>query len=151
MKDLQSQLDVKSDTFMKKMKADIDETVAKIGKDQSYHLILEGDPKMGGPLGNPVLSDVREGRITLPLLLALARADGKDRGTLVDLIRKSGTKSRALPRILDFVRLKDALQDTLRRAQTYAAEAKAALEGLPASEERTALLTLTDRLLQRKT
>ena len=56
-----------------------------------------------------------------------------------------------LPKILDIVRRKDALQDTLRRAQVYAAEAKAALEGLPASEERSALLTLTDRLLQRNT
>jgi octaprenyl-diphosphate synthase len=102
-------------------------------------------------MGKPVLSDVREGRITLPLLLALARSDGRDRGTLVDLIRRCGAKGRALPRILEIVRRKDALQDTLRRAQTYAAEAKSALEGLPATEERAALMTLTDRLLQRKT
>jgi octaprenyl-diphosphate synthase len=102
-------------------------------------------------LGKPVLSDVREGRITLPLLLALARSDDRDRGTLVDLIRKCGGRGRGLPKILDIVRRKDALQDTLRRAQAYAAEAKAALEGLPASEERSALLTLTDRLLQRNT
>ena len=102
-------------------------------------------------LGKPVLSDVREGRITLPLLLALARADKEGRRSLIDLIRKSGPKGRGIPRILDIVRRKDALEDTLRRAQAYAAEAKAALLGLPASEERTSLQTLTDLLLQRKT
>jgi octaprenyl-diphosphate synthase len=102
-------------------------------------------------LGKPVLSDVREGRMTLPLLLALNRSDKDGRRTLVDLIRKCGAKGRGIPRILDIVRRKDALQDTLRRAQAYAAEAKAALEGLPASEDRDALLTLTDLLLQRKT
>ncbi len=102
-------------------------------------------------LGKPVLSDVREGRITLPLLLALARSDEDGRRSLVDLIGKCGAKGRGVLRILDIVRRKDALQDTLKRARTYAAEAKAALLELPASEDRAALLTLTDLMLQRKT
>lgn len=101
-------------------------------------------------LGKPVLSDVREGRITLPLLLALARSDEKGRRALADLIRKCGSEGRGITRILEAVRRHGALEDTLRRAQAYAADAKAALEELPPSEERTALLTLTDLLMQRK-
>lgn len=101
-------------------------------------------------LGKPVLSDIREGRTTLPLLMALGRSDEKGRRVLLDLVRQCGSKGRRISRILDIVRDKDALNDSLRRARDYAAEAKSALEGFPDSEARKALLTLTDVLLQRK-
>ncbi len=102
-------------------------------------------------LGKPILSDVREGRITLPLLLALARSDEKGRRTLSDLIRKCGANGRGITRILAIVRRHDALEDTLRRARSCAADAKAALDELPPSEERAALMALTDQLILRKT
>lgn len=102
-------------------------------------------------LGKPVLSDVREGRVTLPLLLALSRSDDSGRRALIGLIGKRGPKGRGIRRILDIVRSRNALDDTLNRARTYAAGAKAALDGLPDSEARSALLGLTDLLLRRKT
>jgi octaprenyl-diphosphate synthase len=101
-------------------------------------------------LGKPILSDIREGRATLPLLLALSRSDENGRKTLIELINTCATEPRAIPRILEFVRRQKALEDTLLRARDYAAQAKASLDELPDSEARASLLNLTDRLLQRK-
>jgi octaprenyl-diphosphate synthase len=102
-------------------------------------------------LGKPVLSDVREGRTTLPLILSLAGADSRGRAEIAALIKNSGTDGSGAARILDIVRRHGALDETWRRARKYAAEAKSGLAGIADSEAKAALVRLTDLLLERNT
>lgn len=49
VKESQKQLDVKSNNLMRRMKSDIDKVIQDIGREENYHIILEGDPN--NPMG----------------------------------------------------------------------------------------------------
>lgn len=100
-------------------------------------------------LGKPVLSDVREGRTTLPLIYSLAGSEGPSRRDLIETIRACGESDDPIPGLLDIVQRNGTLEATLRRAWGFAAEAKINLAALPESDARTALLTLADLLIAR--
>jgi octaprenyl-diphosphate synthase len=98
-------------------------------------------------LGKNVGDDLREGKPTLPLLLALERADPGER----DLIRQAiehGEQQR-LPEILAVVRRTGALEATRMAAQQEADQAQARLQSLPPSRAREALLELCVRSVHR--
>ena len=98
-------------------------------------------------LGKNVGDDLREGKPTLPLLLALERADPGER----DLIRQAiehGEQQR-LPEILAVVRRTGALEATRMAAQQEADQARACLHALPPSRAREALLELCVRSVHR--
>ena len=82
-------------------------------------------------LGKSVGDDFRDGKVTLPVLLAFARGDEEERGfwrrTLEDLDQQPGDLERAI----DLVERRGALGETLERARGYAAAAIDALEGSP--------------------
>jgi len=98
-------------------------------------------------LGKNVGDDLREGKPTLPLLLALERADPGER----DLIRQAiehGEQQR-LPEILAVVRRTGALEATRMAAQQEADQARARLQSLAPSRAREALLDLCLRSVHR--
>ncbi len=83
--------------------------------------------------------DFREGKITLPVVLAFRAADEAGRAfwrrTLEDLEQKKGDFKRAV----GLLERTDALAATLERAQRYGAKARAALDVFPDGEMRQAL------------
>jgi len=98
-------------------------------------------------LGKNVGDDLREGKPTLPLLLAMERANGDER----DLIRqaiKHGDLQK-LPQILAVVRRTGALAATRAAAQQEAELARTALAMLPPSRAHQALLELSVRSVYR--
>jgi len=98
-------------------------------------------------LGKNVGDDLREGKPTLPLLLAMERANGDER----DLIRqaiKHGDLQK-LPQILAVVRRTGALAATRAAAQQEAELARTALAMLPPSRAHQALLELSIRSVYR--
>jgi len=98
-------------------------------------------------LGKNVGDDLREGKPTLPLLLAMERGNAADR----DLIRHAiehGEVAR-LSEIVDIVRRTGAITATRDAARAEAEKAAKSLAVLPASAYREALLELCARSVER--
>ena len=98
-------------------------------------------------LGKNVGDDLREGKPTLPLLLAMERASEPDR-TLIRHAIEHGELQK-LPDILAVVRFTGALDATRAAAQAEADKARAVLAHLPPSRAREALLDLCARSIHR--
>ncbi|MBM3294348.1 MAG: polyprenyl synthetase family protein, partial [Candidatus Aminicenantes bacterium] len=102
-------------------------------------------------LGKPVLSDLREGRITLPLILTLGRLDPAAREGLKRLILERDSEPEAIPRIQALVTSNGALQEAAARAARFADEARSVLDGFPESPATEAMRRLGDFILARAT
>lgn len=90
-------------------------------------------------LGKTVGDDFREGKITLPVLLAYARGDEAERGFWRRTLegREQGDADLAAAQAL--ILRHGALRDTLARARDYGEAALTALHSLPDCAERRAL------------
>ena len=98
-------------------------------------------------LGKNVGDDLREGKPTLPLLLAMERACEPDRALIRHAIEHG--ELQKLPDILAIVRSTGALDATREAAQAEADKARAVLAHLPPSRAREALLDLCARSIYR--
>ena len=98
-------------------------------------------------LGKNVGDDLREGKPTLPLLLAMERAPEPDRALIRHAIEHG--ELQKLPDILAIVRSTGALDATRAAAQAEADKARAVLAHLPPSRARDALLDLCARSIYR--
>ena len=100
-------------------------------------------------LGKTVGDDFREGKITLPVLLAFARGTEEERGfwrrTLEDREQSDGDLAEALARM----RRHGALADTIERARRYGDQAIAALAVFPESAEKQALADVVTFCVER--
>jgi octaprenyl-diphosphate synthase len=101
-------------------------------------------------LGKPVLSDLREGKVTLPLIYALASGDAADRELVAQVLADKGFDRASPAQITALVNESGSLDRTRRLACDYAAKAKASLEPLPDSEYRRALLSIPEFILERE-
>jgi octaprenyl-diphosphate synthase len=90
-------------------------------------------------LGKSVGDDLRDGKVTLPVLIAFARGDDDERRfwrrTIEDLDQRPGDLERAI----DLVARRGALAETAARARAYAAAASRALGAFADGPERLAL------------
>lgn len=109
-------------------------------------LDYDGDAtEMGKNLGD----DLREGKATLPLIIAMQRGTPTERGLIEDAIRLGAVEE--LQQIIAIVRHTGALEATRHAA---AAEAQRAIEAagcLPPNPHTDGLLQLAAQLLQRRT
>jgi octaprenyl-diphosphate synthase len=98
-------------------------------------------------LGKNVGDDIREGKATLPILLAMARCSPEEREMLREAI-STGEVER-LNQIIDVVRRTGAIEATRDAAEDEIARARANLDVLPAGRARDALLELCSRAVYR--
>lgn len=130
---------------------DIEEACADYGRalGTAFQLVddlldYEGDTQA---LGKNVGDDLREGKPTLPLLLAMERGTAEEREIIRHAI-EHGEVER-LSDIVTIVRRTGALQATRDAARTEANAARERLFALPASKAREALLELCARSVER--
>jgi len=98
-------------------------------------------------LGKNIGDDLREGKPTLPLLLAMQRGTEAQRLLIRHAIEHG--EAERLPEIVDIVCRTGALEATRQAARTEADKACATLQKLPATRAREALLELCVRSVER--
>ncbi|MDE1145249.1 MAG: polyprenyl synthetase family protein [Azospirillaceae bacterium] len=100
-------------------------------------------------LGKTIGDDFREGKITLPVVLAFRRGDDEERTfwrrTLEDIDQRDGDLEHAL----ELMQRHNTLRDSVERARHYGAVARDALGLFPASPIKRALLDVIDFVVDR--
>jgi octaprenyl-diphosphate synthase len=100
-------------------------------------------------MGKAVGDDFREAKVTLPVILAYARADAKAQGFWKRTIEGGPQSEADLERAITYVEETGAIQETMTRARHYADAAKAALAPLAQDPVRSALADIADFCVER--
>ncbi|HKC25732.1 MAG TPA: polyprenyl synthetase family protein [Thermoanaerobaculia bacterium] len=100
-------------------------------------------------LGKPVLSDAREGKLTLPLLLSLPRATPAERKLIERLV--GGSDNGVAPQtVLEIVHRHGALERAHEMVEEHAERARGLAFTLPGSEARDGLLLASEYAARRR-
>ncbi|NWF49062.1 MAG: polyprenyl synthetase family protein [Ignavibacteriaceae bacterium] len=100
-------------------------------------------------IGKPVGGDIKEKKITLPLIYSLNRVS-KNKSSEIKKIIKNGANKSDLKAVIDFVRANNGIEYALVKAKDYSTKAKASLEIFPDSPTKLALQALVDFVIERK-
>jgi len=109
-------------------------------------LDYEGKAKL---IGKPVGGDIKEKKITLPLIYSLNQVSNGEASSIRKMI-KNGHIKQNLNDIMEFVRKNKGIDYSLSKAHYYSSQAKEALKVIPDSPGKLALEALVDFVIERK-
>jgi octaprenyl-diphosphate synthase len=126
--------------------------VAEFGREIGLAFQLRDDAldyeKSDGELGKRRFTDLREGKVTLPLLLTRKRSSAAEQG-IIDALLKRIAESPVgaaldLEPVVELVQRHHGVEDTVRRAEAHVDRAVAAVAPFPAGPAKDALLAAAD-------
>jgi len=100
-------------------------------------------------LGKKVGSDLREGKLTLPLIFALKQSNEEERRSIEEVISGKSEKDDLINVVIGIVNKYGGIKYTLQLAKKYMNQAKQSLACFPLSPEKEALFKLADYVLER--
>ncbi|MCM1505255.1 MAG: polyprenyl synthetase family protein [Muribaculum sp.] len=103
------------------------------------------DEKVGKPTGN----DLREGKVTLPLLYALSCTELPEHEQMLELVRQEELDSEAISRLITFAIDNGGVDYAYRRMASLREEAVAIISEFPESTTRKAFIDLFDYTIAR--
>jgi octaprenyl-diphosphate synthase len=100
-------------------------------------------------LGKPVGGDLREGKVTLPLVYALERATPSERRLVETILRQRNYQEVPFSRILALLEKYRSIERVKERAQGFTDKARRIINEFPDSPYQRALLAVTDLVTER--
>ncbi len=101
-------------------------------------------------LGKPIGNDLREGKVTLPLIYLLRRCGHEEAQKVRSVLEKGGFNTVGFSEILDLIDRYDTLRAAKEKAQEFAEKAKRCLGTFPDTPYKDALRSLPDFILDRE-
>jgi octaprenyl-diphosphate synthase len=104
------------------------------------------DEKIGKPTG----IDIKEQKMTLPLIYTLNNCSKKEKSWLINSIKKHNKDKIRVKEVISFVKENGGLEYTIVQMNAYKNKALAILENYPESKYKSSLLTMIDYVVERK-
>lgn len=103
------------------------------------------DDKVGKPTGN----DLREGKITLPLLYALSQNDNPQCETMLQLSRQESLTSQEIATLIDYAKSAGGIEYARQAMDKFHREALTLLDSFGNTEETNAFRSIFDYIIKR--
>ncbi len=100
-------------------------------------------------MGKTQGKDLQEGKLTLPLIFALSKAQATEIARVRSILEKQDFDEPDFQWIRRFLREKGGIEYTLERSRSYLDEAQKQMSLFPDSEEKDALVKLAQKILHR--
>lgn len=101
-------------------------------------------------VGKPTGNDIKEGKITLPLLYALENAQNKQaRKEMLDIISDADFTEENIHRLISFAKENGGIDYAYRKMDEYKLKAISVIDSLPESDIRTSLYKAVDYIVER--
>ena len=132
------------------------ETVEKmysIGQDAGIAFQIKDDIfdyQEKGLIGKPTGNDIKEKKITLPLLYLLNHSAPGERMRILRLIKKKNKNTEAVRELVDLVREKGGIAYATEQMNLFREKAIAGIREFPENEARNALMDLMNYITERK-
>lgn len=104
------------------------------------------DDKIGKPTG----IDVKEKKMTLPLIYTLNHCSKKEKNWIINSVKKYNKDKKRVKEIIAFVKANGGIEYTQQKMHEYKNKAIEILNGFPDSEYKSSLLTMIDYVVERK-
>ena len=101
-------------------------------------------------LGKAIGNDLREGKVTMPLIKAFRDADATERALIKTVVEADELLEDDLKRVFDIIEKYEGIQYTLDSAMARIESAKEAIEIFEPNIERAALMAVADNVIERR-
>lgn len=101
-------------------------------------------------IGKPTGIDIKERKMTLPLIYALNQADPKDRRWLINSVRNHNTNRKRVKEIIAYVKNVGGLEYAVKAMLDYKEQALEVLNDYPDSPYKDSLLLMVEYVIDRK-
>lgn len=105
-----------------------------------------GEEKIGKPTG----IDIKEQKMTLPLIYVLNNASKKDKSWLVNSIKNYNKDKKRVKEVIEFVKNNQGLEYAVKKMKHYQQEAMDILKDFPESDYKNSLKLMVDYVIDRK-
>ncbi|MEI6817692.1 MAG: polyprenyl synthetase family protein, partial [Bacteroidota bacterium] len=103
-----------------------------------------------GKIGKPTGIDIKESKMTLPLIYCLNNADKAQRRHIINIIKNHNTEEAKVAEVIAFVHANGGIAYATQRMNEYTKQAHQCLEDYPASPYSKSLKALIDFVIARE-
>lgn len=101
-------------------------------------------------IGKPTGIDIKEQKMTLPLIYTLNNCSSKEKSWLINSIKKHNKNKKRVKEVITFVKENGGIEYTTNKMHDYKNKALAILENYPTSPYKDSLLQMIDYVVERK-
>jgi octaprenyl-diphosphate synthase len=108
------------------------------------------DYQNNGNIGKPSGNDIKEKKLTLPIIHVLKNASASDQKRILSIVKKHNKNKKKVQEVIDFVIDKGGLDYTTQIMHEYCEKALDLLKDIPESESKESLIELVNYVVIRK-
>ncbi len=105
-----------------------------------------GEEKIGKPTG----IDIKEQKMTLPLIHVLNKCSKKEKDWLINSVKNHNKDKRRVKEVIAFVKENGGLEYAIQKMKTFQEQALNMLNDYPESEFKSALILMVNYVIDRK-
>ena len=102
-----------------------------------------------GDIGKPVGIDIKEKKLTLPLIHALSKASWLEKRRIIRIIKNESDKPKKVKEVIAFVKASGGIEYAHQVMKNFHQEALALLEAFPESDYKRSLIQLVQFTIER--